>query len=264
MGWVTTSRMRGLAAESGIWITLLVLGALAFNGPEPPRVVWPALALLAIGSAREIPRPAGVAVLLAGAGLLAFALRGVGPSWVAPAALVVALAAAVALPDFDRRRRDPALGPLLYAVSALGVYFTVPDTEEAVVLAAVAVPVGVLALPFGVRLGPRGAAAAGGLLVWVVGVGGRGREGSVVGGLCCLGLLAVEPATAWLRRSLGQRAGLRAWFAVLVYASIVHAAAVLVASRWAGLHRGPYDALAIAAPTLLAAAALAIALAPGD
>jgi hypothetical protein len=98
------------------------------------------------------------------------------------------------------------------------------------------------------------------VLVWTVASGGAARPGSVVGGLACLGLLAVEPVVRLLdprRRSpldpLERRPGL-AWAALAV--QLVLAA---VAARVAGRPERAATALALAALELgLALAAGAV------
>ncbi|MET0901890.1 MAG: hypothetical protein ABWZ52_01500 [Acidimicrobiales bacterium] len=125
------------------------------------------------------------------------------------------------------------LGPALYAMAAAGVFAAVPDTEEAAALLGAAVAVGALGWPIGAaRLGHAGAASATALLVWVVAVGGRGRPPSIVGGVACLGLLLAAPIGAAIRDRWprGRRGRVPP-----IPGLAVHALAVLVASRGAGI-----------------------------
>jgi hypothetical protein len=115
------------------------------------------------------------------------------------------------LDDFDRYRQRQGLAPVLLAVSVAGVYGTVPDVEAVVVVVGAALPIALLGWPGPLAwprsaaaqpppsLGGAGAFATAGLLVWTVAAGGSARPGSIVGGLACLGLLALEP----LSRRLG-------------------------------------------------------------
>jgi hypothetical protein len=133
---------------------------------------------------------------------------------------------------------DAGLPPVLYAITAAGVFAAVPDTEQAAVL-----------------LGPAGAGAAVALLVWVAAVGGRGREPSIVGAVACLGLLATLPVGGWRARRTGRTGAVPQHVAVLVVG--VHLAVVAGASRVAGTSSD----LDVAAP--VAAATVAAALAAG-
>ena len=86
-------------------------------------------------------------------------------------------------------------------MTAGGVYLAVPDTELARAMLGVAVPFVFLSVPRPLSpLGPAGSAAIAGLFSWVVVVGGRGRPGSVVGGLATIGILVAEPLG---RRTIG-------------------------------------------------------------
>ena len=158
----------------------------------------------------------GVVATLAGlapaaAGVGALAATGVVPAdretGLAPAAAVAAaLVAGALLTDFDRRRRDGLALPL-WAVTVAGVWATVPDVEAAVVVLGAGPPPALLGWPGPlargglVTLGLAGSLASAGLLVWVVATDGAARPGSMVGGLACLGVLAVEPVA---RRLAGR------------------------------------------------------------
>ena len=220
---------------------------------------------------RERP-PAVAGLALAAAAVAGFALTGApaGPALPWPVLLPVTVAVAAALASFDRRWRELGLLPALLAMTAAGIWATVPDVEAALVLLGAAVPLVLLGRPgplAGRRPGPgpggfgaAGSAAVAAVLVWTVATGGAARPGSVVGGLACLGLLAVEPALRLLdprRRSpldpLEGRPGL-AWAALTVQLVLV-----AVAARVAGRPEGAVTALALAALELgLALAAGAV------
>ena len=126
-----------------------------------------------------------------------------------------------------RRRpshRPPRAGPPPVRSSVGGVYATVPDTEQALVLLGVAAPVALLGWPLRrAVLGPAGSPAAVAVLAWSAAVGGVGRPSSIVGAVGCLGLFVVGPLS---RRSVRTSAP------VVVAA---HALLVLVSARVAGL-----------------------------
>ena len=223
----------------------------------------------------------GLALAAAGAvGVAATAGPPAPPALSWPAMALAAALAGALLADFDRRW--PGLAPPLLAVSAAGVYACVPDVEAALVVLGVALPMTLLGWPWppgrpGHRhgagdpdaaaparppsLGVAGALAAAGLLVWTVATGGAGRPGSVVGGLACLGLPAVEPLVR--RLGPGRRGPLdrldrrwRPWSALAA-----HLLLVAVASRVVGRVETVAQALPLAAAELAVALAAAVTLA---
>lgn len=165
------------------------------------------------------------------------------------------------LADFDARWRRQGLGSVLLPVSVAGVYSTVPDTETALVALGTALPLTLLGWPWPVAsLGRAGAYAAVGTLLWVVAIGGLGRASSVVGGLGCLGLVAVEPLARLLRPG-GEsvldllptgRPG-------AVVAGGLHLGLVYVAARVAGLQPSAAAATGMVVAELGLAVALAAA-----
>jgi hypothetical protein len=241
-----------------------------------------ALACLAVWAWRRRHRPGaptpvvGVALAAAGgAGIVAAtdppATLALPLPWIA----VVAGVAGALLAGFDRRWRGHGLAPLLLAVSAVGVYATVPDVEWALVVVGAALPLtplgwpGPLA-PGGLRgprrrdgpaqpppsLGVAGSLAAAALLAWTVAAGGAGRPGSVVGGLACLGVLAVEPLARLLdprHRSALARPRV-AWTALAA-----HLVLVAVAARVVGRTETVAAALPLAGLALAAALGVALA-----
>ena len=151
---------------------------------------------------------------------------------------------------------DAGLPPVLYAITAAGVFAAVPDTEQAALLLGASLPLGLAGWPLGhVRLGPAGAGAAVALLVWVAAVGGRGREPSIVGAVACLGLLVTLPAGGWRARRTGRRGAVGHPHRVAVLVVAVHLAVVAVASRVAGIASDLEVAAPVAAATVLAALA---------
>jgi hypothetical protein len=132
--------------------------------------------------------------------------------------LASAVVGATLLSDFDSRWCRRGLGPVLLAVSMLGIYATVPDTEQALVLLGLALPLALTFWPWPVAsLGVAGSLATTGLVVWTISAGGAGRTSSIIGGLACLGVLVLEPITRGLRadrRSALELVPLRLWWVV--------------------------------------------------
>jgi hypothetical protein len=175
--------------------------------------------------------------------LVAVAIPEGAPRWMRLFALVATLVAAPLVVASDRC--SPRLSAPFLAVSAVGLYWCVPDTEHARALVGAAPPVAVVTLDRGRRPDPAGTAAAVGLFVWTATVGGVGRPGSVIGGAACLGVLLIA--------SLVTAAG-------VVVQTPVHIALVAVASRagdaapWVllGLALAPAIALGVIAYPALA------------
>jgi hypothetical protein len=225
-----------------------------------------ALLCLAVWALRRRRRPGGP-VPVAGAGLAAagvaalaatggFAARpGPGPlAWGAAAAV----AAGALLADFDHRRRADGLTTALLAVTAAGVWATVPDVEAAVVVLGAFLPFALLGWPLlrsgPPSLGPAGALAVAGLLAWAALAGGAGRPGSWAGALACLGVLATEPLAGRLDRR-GRRRGGPAGRAGLIGA---HLLLVAVAARVVGRPASAATGLALAAALLAGAVAATV------
>jgi hypothetical protein len=181
------------------------------------------------------------------------------------AAVLVALVA-----DADESLAGSAAGPPLLAVSIFGMYVTIPETDQILPVLVAAVPIALLGAPLGLaRLGAAGSGAELALLAAVVAEGGQARAASIVGGLACTGVLALEPVA---RRLVPDAP---AWPSdwrtppILALAGL-HAVIVLVAARVAGLRDDLEGATAIAAVTGAAGlVALVVTLrnverAPGD
>ncbi len=176
--------------------------------------------------------------------------------------LVIAIAAAAALVvDFDRAYRASGAGPALLFLSTVGVLVTVPDTELAMGLAAVSLPIGVAGWPLRmVALGPAAAAAVA-ILAHLAVVAGNSRPGAAVGVLGALGLMLAEPVGRWLGRrtpSALQELAAGGLGGVFLLGS-VHAVLVLGITRFAGLRRELLTAAIFAIPFLLVGAILGAA-----
>jgi hypothetical protein len=180
-----------------------------------------------------------VAALAPGGALVVTAAAEGTAGWARVLAFVAIVGAGPAAVAFDRHFSYLTFAAL--AFSALGVYATVPDTEQARALVGALLPVALLAVFRREVAEPASPSVGVALVAWVAIVGGQGRPGSVVGALGCLGVLALGPLC---RRSSP----------VLVAA--VHVAVVVVASRVAGLRQSAWTAAAVVAPVMILAVVL--------
>jgi hypothetical protein len=251
------TRMRaGLLTGGAYCVALLVNGG--FGGPVatsvaalPPGLVAAAVAL----GAAAYRRDAGSnrwALLLVGAVLVGSASGlATDPPWIPPVVIAAVSLSAPAMGRFDRRWGASGVSPVLMALSAGGLFYTLPDPEEAAILLGASMPLMLLSAPL-IRgaYGGSGAWAMAGLFVWTVMAGGYGRESAIVGGLACLGVFAAAPFA-----SLGRAQPPSSQRTVTLAA--VHAASVLIASRVVGLQENAVVALAIGV-TLIALATLAV------
>jgi hypothetical protein len=161
----------------------------------------------------------------------------------------VAIASGWALSTWEDGPHRIALGPM-FAISAFGIWTTVPDTDLARILIGIAIPMAFATLPpFNVRISGAGGFALAGALAWLPLWGGDQRTGSVIGAWACIGMIALLPVALrlmpGLRLALWQLVGL-------------HIGVVLVSARVIGLwDRATAAAIGVA---LLAAAILAVVL----
>ncbi len=151
------------------------------------------------------------------------------------------------------------------------MYFTVPDTEHALVLLGAALPLALSSWPVPLaRLGSGGAYAATGLLAWTAAIDGVARPASIVGGICSLGLLVAEPVGRLIGPT-GPRPGARrpspidrlanTWAAAL-WIGVAQACIVLVTSRVVGLRDEVWPAVAISVVVLTIVAVACAFLSP--
>jgi hypothetical protein len=192
---------------------------------------------------------------IAGALLLGGATSSFAPSWLVATACLGALVTMHLLAGFEGRHAVRGLVPGLFAISALGVYSTVPDTEEALVLAAVAASGGLLAnLGLPLRFGAAGSGALAVVYWWTVAAGGVGRDGSVVGAAACLGVFLAEPVACWLAGRLTRPDG--AWRPSRLLWFAVQALGAVLCGRVAGLEPELLRAAQVALPAVGGLAAL--------
>lgn len=221
-------------------VAFAVSGTVSVARAVPGAVLVPALGIAAMTAAgytvavRMLAPGPGVALALPGAVILAVGLEG-GAAWERPALVVTAGVASSLAAASDRRLRwgAPAL-----LVSATGVLVGVPDTEAALAVVGVLVPLTALAVWMtGGNLGGAGMFGGIGFIVWAVDLGSAGRPAALVGGLATLIALAMVPVIPRLttRRVL-----------VPVFLGI-HAVAALVAARVAATRGDAISAGAVVA-----------------
>jgi hypothetical protein len=68
-------------------------------------------------------------------------------AWVGPLVAMATVGGGLVLAEFDRRWSGLGAAPLLLAITAAGIYGTVPDTEEALALLGAALPLVLLGWP---------------------------------------------------------------------------------------------------------------------
>jgi hypothetical protein len=177
--------------------------------------------------------------------------------WVRILVTLAASAGALLAAEFDHGWRADAPGLTLFAISAVGVYATVPDTELVAAVVGVSLPLLVLGWPTRLAtLGRAGGSAAVALLVWAGAAGGEGRPASIIAAVACLGLLVGSPVGRLLLPRVGdrfRRARSGALALSLVASQIV---LVLVAARVGGQLSDPLAAAGVGAAVGLAAVAL--------
>ncbi|NND04371.1 MAG: hypothetical protein HKN91_16465 [Acidimicrobiia bacterium] len=250
-------------------VSLLAAGAAVAASAvaaEPPRELWTGVALLA-GAGALYPLVSRLPLLPAalaapGAWWVTNTVDLPGAGWVPWALLAWIVVGGTLLADFDRHHEGTGYCPLLLVISVAGMFATLPDTEQILVVFGAVLPLAVLSWPRGfAALGPIGVYPLLGVLAWVIAVGGQGRESAVIGAMAALGLLAVEPLVRWWGASTIFDVTSPRWRRFPVIA-LGHLAVVLLMARGAGLAASPMRAAGIAV-AIAAAAAVGLALASG-
>ena len=202
------------------------------------------------GSARA---PFGWVLIVAGA--VALVLRGgfAEVGWLAVVAPIATIAIGAVLAAWANRLPQDVLG-VMVAISAFGIWATVPETETARALLGASIPLAVATLPpIRARLGYSGAFALAGLLVWVVATGGEARPASIVGGWACIGAIAILPLyNPPVAALVGRKR---------VVTVLIHTVIVVVTSRVIGLWESAGLAL-LAVVALFVACYLVLSLLP--
>ena len=94
------------------------------------------------------PWPATLILAVLGAWLTASTTDLPEVGWIRVLVLASAVVGGTLLSDFDSRWCRRGLGPVLLAVSMLGIYATVPDTEQALVVLGLALPLALTSWPW--------------------------------------------------------------------------------------------------------------------
>ncbi|HSF87718.1 MAG TPA: hypothetical protein VLG28_18910 [Acidimicrobiia bacterium] len=274
----------GLVLGAAALVVGILVAGLVRRG-APPNIggyLYSAAAIATLGLTFDVPWavPAGAALVAAacqlgddiwdralgslfGAGLLV--IGGDVADGAGAVVLVVSVAVCAALVvAFDQPYRRSAIGLPLLAASTFGVLLTVPDTERAMALFGVALPMILLGWPGRfVSLGA-GAGAAVALIGWVGGIAGAARPGATVGSLAALGLMLAAPLGMRITRvatpALARVASSGPGRALIVVA--IHGVMVFGASRVAGLQQSAALAAVIAAPFLAVGMVVGAAPAP--
>jgi hypothetical protein len=145
----------------------------------------------------------------------------------------VVVAGGYAITDFETRHDRMGLGVIFFALTTVGVFAAVPDTEEALIVMAASLPITLLAWPkVAASMGAEGSYLAVAMLLWVTVAGGQGRPPSIIGSAACLGLLLLEPVLFALRPRVAVLwSGLRRnWFGAMV-ATLPQLVVVILCSR---------------------------------
>lgn len=254
---------RAVKSAGSMPIAGLLFAAAALAGYQRTGHLVPGFALsiallLAGGLIGDIARlPAVPRMLLSAPGAVVLATESAlpDPLWARVFAGVITVVGAGLIDSLDRRCYKLGLGPLLLAITAVGLYETVPDPDFALLLVGAALPLALLGWPIPLaRLGNAGAAAAAGFLAWADAVGGRGRLGTVVAGGVCLGLFAIEPPAHWLlrrRQTVVERLAPRLRTPIVI--SFVQLGLAAASTRIALDNRTPIEAGEIAGIALLLA-----------
>jgi hypothetical protein len=206
-----------------------------------------------VGARTSAPFVIGPLLALPGALLVAAANRGLDAAWVPVVIVAGTLVVGATAADVDRRTARLGVGPLLFVIAVVGIYFTVPDTELVRAMVGVALPLVLLAWPYtAAALGAGGAYAAVALLLWVAPIEGVGRPGAIVGAVGAFGLLVAEPAGRALVPYLERRMVLTRVVVTRPRAVYVGGQAVLTlyASRVAGMADDALFAALLLVPAL--------------
>jgi hypothetical protein len=198
-----------------------------------------------------LSRLAAFSLAVPGAWLLAYQAELAEVGWIRALVVIAVAAGVILMSDFERVSRKQNLSLPLLGITAVGIYLTVPDTEQALVIMGAALLVAALGLirPV-VTLGIAGSFAATGLLAWAIAAGGFGRPASILGGLACFGLFWAEPLTRLISR---------ATFLISIHAAVAtHTILVLIASRVVGRGSRVPEALLLAAAELVIAIAIGV------
>jgi hypothetical protein len=260
------------APTTGLLMVVAALLAIAPSHALTPGVILGLAGVMAAAGLSVRRRSSAVAmspmavVLLAAPFAWMLAIDASSIAWVRAVVVGSAAAGAAAAARTDAEWGLTGLTPVLYAITAGGVFAAVPNTQEAAALLGASAPGALVGWPLcRGRLGGTGAAGATALLVWVAAIGALGREPALVGAVACLGMLATLPAGRWLagRWSDGRLRPPRGLIAAPVSVLVVHAVVVGVASRVAGVSHELRVAVPISVAAMAGALVASLWLRPG-
>jgi hypothetical protein len=233
-------RHRAVIGGAGLWIGVAFSLGVARHLHEAGwllPIIAGLVALTRTATALRLPKVATMVVLAPGAWLLA-TQTGLTPKlWIEVSVTATTAVGGVLASDFDGRWGHRGLGLPFYGLSVIGLYYTVPDNREALVLLGLVLPLVLLGWPVPTwRLGSAGSVAAVAALAWTAARDGLGRQSAIVGGLGCLALLVLEPLVTWLRAGRGSPLALApAAFSGATILAGVQLGLVTVSSRIAGI-----------------------------
>jgi len=239
----------GLALAAGTMVALTTRTSI-------PVALW--IGVVALGVAGIFPVARWVAGILAlpGAWVVAYATDLEVTGSLKLFLLVAIALAAPIIADFDDHHQVRSLGLPLLSITILGVFFTLPDTEHAVILFGVVIPLAFLGWPRPLaRLGAPGSFATIGVLMWVIAADGLGRPSSVIGATAALGILLAEPVGRRVCEWLGHDHHRQTLNAIIIGG--LQLIVVLIASRLAGVMPHVWQASALVLLLLAVTAALA-------
>lgn len=236
--WRTSVFRAGWGAVTALAI---LVGVQRLDGRQIGLMVG--LALIAIGGALSDQRSAlrarmlGWGLIIGGASVIP--ARGLAEvqSWVYVATAIAAVLIGTGMAHWPMAEQR-WIGPL-FAISAFGVWTTVPDTELARLMLGVAIPLAAATLPpLSTPVRRAGAFVLGGVFAWIPALGGEGRPASIIGAWATIGVIAALPAA------------MAAWRVHLVLEPwrlfTVHVVVVVVAARVIGLWTSAVPALLVA------------------
>lgn len=256
LAWGSGLVRRRRTRVGGVLLALAALLALQVAGSVPPGMWWGLGSLAVAGLAVQTwpaLSPFGAAIAIPGAWLVGMEAALPGDRWVRWFVVIVIV---IASPLVSRFAAHPVTGtwaPMMFAVFSIGIFLSVPDTEEALVLLGVSLPMVALSLPGSPsRFGAGGAYASVGVALWVIASGGVGRPAAIIGATACLGLLLADPVARLIspgRGSLLDR--LPAGWGGLAVAAFVQLVLVVAVARTAGLAETVTTASLVAAVFLV-------------
>jgi hypothetical protein len=239
VGWAlrfATGRFRSPMPIAGLLIAIATMAGLyVMDEPLGPEVLALGAIVIGVLIVRLTHAPSWVQILAAvpGAVWLAFGTAVTDLTWVRVLMAVLIPVGGFLINDFETRNQRLGLGVVYFTLAALGTFAAVPDTEQALVLIAVALPVTLLAWPkVAVTLGMEGSFVAVAVLLLVAAAGGGGRPPSIAGSAACLGLLLLEPIIFRIRPGVSALVNRvrQNWLGAVV-ASLPQLALVIICSR---------------------------------